>query len=68
MSWTQERARKAVLTRHRGSDNPATIAAGRAMEVERLADHIARTVSAAPALTSGQRDRLALLLKGGDAP
>jgi hypothetical protein len=37
------------------------------MRAERLADYIKRTVDAAPALTPAQRDRLALLLRGGDA-
>jgi len=33
----------------------------------RLEDYIRKTVDAAPPLTPAQRDRLALLLKGGDA-
>lgn len=33
----------------------------------KLADHIQRTVNAAPDLSNEQRDRLALLLRGGDA-
>jgi hypothetical protein len=37
------------------------------MRAERLADYIKRTVDAAPPLTNAQRDRLALLLKGGGA-
>jgi hypothetical protein len=37
------------------------------MKAEYLADYIRRTVDAAPELTPEQRDRLALLLKGGDA-
>lgn len=33
----------------------------------RIADHIKRVVDAAPPLTPEQRDRLALLLRGGDS-
>ena len=35
---------------------------------QRLADYIKATVDAAPTLTPEQRDRLAILLRGGDAP
>ncbi len=37
------------------------------MRAERLADYIKRTVDAAPPLSVEQRDRLALLLRGGGA-
>ncbi len=47
----------------RATDAPELVGARRA---ERLADYIAKTVDAAPELTTAQRDRLALLLRGGD--
>lgn len=62
MSWQHERARIASLTRSRADDDPELVAARRNLKVERLAEHIARTVEAAPPLTDEQRDRLAALL------
>jgi len=67
MSWTTERARVASLSRSRTPDDPELIAARQALRVERAADYIRKTVDAAPALSAAQRDRLALLLRGGDA-
>jgi hypothetical protein len=60
-----ERARVASLTRSRRPDDPELVAARQSLKAERLADYIKRTVDAAPPLTPEQRDRLALLLKGG---
>ena len=37
----------------------------RALAASRLADYITRVVDSAPPLTNEQRDRLALLLRGG---
>ncbi|WP_175484201.1 hypothetical protein [Modestobacter sp. DSM 44400] len=49
-------------------DDRGLSAAGRtrdeARRLEQLEDHIRRVVDAAPPLTAGQRDRLALLLCG----
>jgi hypothetical protein len=67
MTWTHERARVASLSRSRTPDDPELVDARRNMRAERLADAIKRTVDAAPPLTPEQRDRLALLLRGGDA-
>ncbi len=39
----------------------------RQYKAERLAEYIKRVVDAMPPLTAAQRDRLALLLRGGDA-
>ena len=64
MSWTQERARVASLTRSRTPDDPDLIAARRNLRAARLEDYIRRTVEAAPPLTAEQRDRLAILLRG----
>ena len=63
MSWTQERARVASLSRSRTPDDPDLIAARRNLRTERLADYIKLMVDAAPPLTAEQRDRLALLLR-----
>jgi hypothetical protein len=68
VSFTSERARVASLTRSRTPDDPELVDARRNMRAERLADHIRRTVDAAPPLTAEQRDRLALLLRGGAPP
>ena len=38
----------------------------RQYKAERLAEHIAKIVDAAPPLSAAQRDKLALLLRGGD--
>jgi hypothetical protein len=65
-SWQSERARVASLSRSRTPTDPDLIAAKRDLRAERLAEHIARVVADAPPLTAEQRDRLALLLRGGD--
>ncbi len=67
MSWTTERARVASLTRSRTPDDPELIDARRNLRAERAADYIRKTLDAAPALSAEQCDRLALLLRGGDA-
>lgn len=61
----RERARVASLSRSRSTDDPDLIDARRNLRTERLADHIARTVSEWPPLTPAQLDRLAILLRGG---
>jgi hypothetical protein len=67
MSWTAERARVASLSRSRTPDDPDLIAARDNLKAARLEVYIAKVVAAAPPLTPAQRDRLALLLRGGDA-
>jgi len=67
MSWTHERARIASLSRSRTDDDPELIDARRNLRAERLAEYIKNTVDAAPPLSTEQRNRLALLLRGGDA-
>jgi len=67
LSWTHERARIASLSRSRTPDDPELVDARRNLKTERLADYIVRVVDDAPALSAAQRDRLALLLKGGAA-
>lgn len=65
MSWTQDRARVASLTRSRAADDPDLIAARQSLKAARLEDYIRRAVDVAPPLTAAQRARLALLLQGG---
>lgn len=64
MSWTEHRARVASLTRSRASDDPDLLNARRALKEERLAEYIRELVDTAPPLTTVQRDRLAVLLRG----
>lgn len=67
MSWTAERARVASLSRSRTPDDPDLIAARNRLKAERLELYIEKIVSEAPPLSNEQRDRLALLLRGGEA-
>ena len=64
-TWTHERARVASLTRSRTPDDPDLVDARRNMRAAKLEDYIRTIVDAAPPLTTTQRDRLALLLRGG---
>ena len=66
-SWTHERARVAALSRDRSADDPELIEARRNLRAERMAEYIRKTVDAAPPLSVEQRERLALLLRGGAA-
>lgn len=65
--WTHYRGKVAALSRSRSDDDPELVDARRNMRAERLAEHIARVVAEAPPLTAEQRDRLAVLLRGGAA-
>ena len=65
MSWTQERARVASLTRSRPADDPDLLTARRNLREARLAEEIRRVVSQAPPLGPDQLNRLAALLNGG---
>ena len=56
----------ANIARHR-PDSQELADARRDLAAEKLAAYIRRTVDAAPPLTTEQRDRLALLLRGGAA-
>ena len=67
MSWTVERARVASLSRSRASDDPELVDARRNLRAERLAVHITEMVAPWPPLTPEQRDRLAVLMRGGAA-
>lgn len=57
------RARIAALRRHR-PEAPETVELAAEFKTDRLAQYIARIVDTAPPLSSEQRDRLALLLRG----
>lgn len=59
------RAAKAVAVRR--GDQHAAVEATRDLAAAKLEQYIERIVSEAPPLTSAQRDRLALLLRGGGA-
>lgn len=63
VSWTQERARVASLSRSRPADDPELTEARRNLRAERMAAYIARNLAEAPPLTREQRDRLAGLLR-----
>lgn len=65
MGWTHERARLAATQRHH--PHADTTELRRDLKAARLEDYIARTVDSAPPLSPEQRDRLALLLRGGAA-
>jgi len=65
MSWTAERARVASLSRFRTPDDPDLAKARLDLRAECLAEHVAKVVAEAPPLTPAQRDRIAILLRGG---
>lgn len=63
VAWTHTRSQIAVAIK---KDPDADVTElRRQLQTERLADHIQRVVDAAPPLTNAQRDRLAVLLRGG---
>lgn len=64
-SAASARARHNVLLRYRPADDPVVIEARRELRAAQLAEHIAKVVAQAPPLTNDQRNRLALLLRGG---
>lgn len=60
-------ARRAALQRHHGPESPATLDARRDLIAATLEERIAEAVAAAPPLSSQQKARLSVLLRGGDA-
>jgi hypothetical protein len=66
-NWTSERARLASLTRSRTPDDPELVSARQNLRAARAEDYIRALVDGAPPLSIEQRDRLALLLRGGSA-
>ncbi len=59
------RARIGGIRKHHPAADTTEL--GRDLAAAKLANYIRKTVDAAPPLTPAQRDRLALLLRGGDA-
>lgn len=64
-TWTKVRSDIAVAKRR--NPNADTTELQRELKAERAADYIRKALDAAPALSVEQLDRLALLLRGGDA-
>ncbi|OCB25013.1 hypothetical protein A5674_22185 [Mycobacterium malmoense] len=62
-----ERARIASLTRSRQPDDPELVAARQNLKALRLEEHVRRVVAEAPPLTDEQRDRIAAILRSGQA-
>lgn len=62
MSWTNDRARVAALSRSRTPDDPDLAAARRDLRAARAEDYIRKVVEAAPPLTDEQVRRLSVLL------
>ena len=56
------RSRKAILSRHRATDDPERLEATRDYAVLSLEQHIQTAVAKAPPFTEAQRDRLRALL------
>jgi hypothetical protein len=67
VAWTQERARYSALRRYRPETDASVVEAKRDLRAARLEDYISRVVAEAPPLTEDQRDRLTMLLRGGEA-
>lgn len=61
----RRRNRVAILTRHHPDSAELIADARRELAAAKLEDYIRRVVDGAPPLTPGQRDRLAILLRGG---
>lgn len=64
MPWTNTRSQIARTIKDDPSADVTELR--RQLKAERLELHICQIVDAAPALTLEQRDRLAVLLRGGD--
>ena len=64
MSARSIQGQLAAATRHRPTADHSDLK--RALKAAQLEETIARTVESWPPLTSAQRDRLAVLLRGGD--
>jgi hypothetical protein len=65
VSWQQDRARVASLSRSRTTDDPDLIAAKQSLKASRLADYVTRVVDSAPPLTDEQCASIAALLRSG---
>lgn len=65
MSWTRARAQLAVHHRYHPEADDGALR--RNLRAARAEDYIRALVASAPPLTEEQRDRLSLLLHGGEA-
>ena len=63
MAWTHTRSEIANIKKQDPSADVTELR--QRLKAERLEDYIKRTVDAAPVLSAEQRDKLALLLRGG---
>ena len=62
-----QRARRACAVRFHGPDSAEAVSASRDLAAAKLERYVAAVVDAAPPLTPEQRDRIAAILRGGDA-
>ncbi len=63
MSWTHTRSQIAVAKKKNPHADVTDLQ--RQLKAERLAAYVAKVVAEAPPLTPAQRDRIAVLLRGG---
>lgn len=63
MGWTHTRSQIAVAKKRNPRADVTELL--RQMKAERLQDHIERVMAEAPPLTQQQRDKIAVLLRGG---
>jgi hypothetical protein len=61
------RGRVAALSRSRHPNDPELVKARRDLAANVIAQHAAKVVAKAPPLTAEQRDRIAAILRAGDA-
>lgn len=64
-TWTKTRSKIALTIKHDPAADVTELR--RQLKAERLEDYIAKVVAAAPPLSASQRDKLAMLLRGGEA-
>ena len=65
MSWTKARSNVANTIRLHPDDAEAIAEARRLLKAARAEDYIRKLVDSAPPLSEAQRDKLAVLLRGG---
>jgi hypothetical protein len=63
-TWKQKRAKIAGLSRVLPHDDPKLVEVRRDLKAQRLEEHVAKVVAAAPPLSAEQRDRIAAILRG----
>ena len=65
-SWTKTRSTLALTIKK--NPNADVTELRRQLKAERLADYVERKLAEAPPITAAQRDRIAVLLRGGSPP